>query len=194
MTRLRYFSWIHLHTWSFFLPAVLSYHQHYLPRILHCINRTLHRAADSVRDDINRNTADLLPGGQCPHLPPVRKAWHKQATSCAHLLFLPTLSSLGFSLSRKIDGWYQWGMPLFGIISVAIISLPLHGTAGLRRTTIGLGSPHDAMACRCICLLECVPDSHSQGEVLPEVRHMEPCDRSLLHLLRGALHIHCRRK
>jgi hypothetical protein len=105
-------------------------------------------------------------------------------------LFLLTLSSLSFSLSRKIDGWCRWGMPLFGIISMAITSLPLHSTAGIRHTTIGLVSPHDATACRYICLLECVPDSSSQVKVLPEVRRTEPCDRTLW----GALHIHCRRK
>jgi hypothetical protein len=105
-----------------------------------------------------------------------------------------TLSSLGFYPPGKIYGWCRRGTLLFGIFSVAIASLPLHSTAGLRHTTIGLVSPHDAMACRCICLLQCVADSPSQCEVLPKVRHMEPCDHSLLRLLRDALYIHCRRK
>lgn len=43
-------------------------------------------------------------------------------------LFLLTLSSLGFSLSRKIDGWCRWGMPLFGVISVVITTV-FHCTA-----------------------------------------------------------------
>ncbi|KAK3141909.1 hypothetical protein QOZ80_4BG0339750 [Eleusine coracana subsp. coracana] len=43
-------------------------------------------------------------------------------------LFVLTLSSLGFSLSRKMDGWCRWGMPLFGAISVVITAL-FHCTA-----------------------------------------------------------------
>ncbi|XP_008663435.1 cationic amino acid transporter 6, chloroplastic [Zea mays] len=43
-------------------------------------------------------------------------------------LLLLTLSSLGFSLSRKIDGWCQWGMTLFGAVSIAITTI-FHCTA-----------------------------------------------------------------
>ena len=43
-------------------------------------------------------------------------------------LLLLTLSSLGFSLSRKIDGWCRWGMALFGAISIAITTI-FHCTA-----------------------------------------------------------------
>ncbi|XP_040379337.1 cationic amino acid transporter 7, chloroplastic-like [Oryza brachyantha] len=38
-------------------------------------------------------------------------------------LLLLTLSSLGFSLSRRIDGQCRWGMALFGTISVAITAI-----------------------------------------------------------------------
>ncbi|KAL6903407.1 hypothetical protein ACP4OV_004220 [Aristida adscensionis] len=39
-------------------------------------------------------------------------------------LFLLTLSSLGFSISRKIDGWWcQWGLALFGAFSIAITTV-----------------------------------------------------------------------
>lgn len=44
-------------------------------------------------------------------------------------LLLLTLSSLGFSLSRKIDGWCRWGMTLSGAISIAI-TIIFHCTAG----------------------------------------------------------------
>lgn len=43
-------------------------------------------------------------------------------------LLLLTLSSLGFSLSRKIDGWCRWGMMLFGAVSIAITTI-FHCTA-----------------------------------------------------------------
>ncbi|CAN6240340.1 unnamed protein product [Urochloa humidicola] len=43
-------------------------------------------------------------------------------------LLLLTLSSLGFSLSRKIDGWCRWGMALFGAISIGITTI-FHCTA-----------------------------------------------------------------
>uniref|UniRef100_A0A0D9W7R8 Cationic amino acid transporter C-terminal domain-containing protein n=1 Tax=Leersia perrieri TaxID=77586 RepID=A0A0D9W7R8_9ORYZ len=38
-------------------------------------------------------------------------------------LLLLTLSSLGFSLSRRIQGQCQWGMALFGTISIAITAI-----------------------------------------------------------------------
>ncbi|CAN6249564.1 unnamed protein product [Urochloa humidicola] len=54
------------------------------------------------------------------------------ANRALHVLFfllLLTLSSLGFSLSRKIDGWWcRWGMALFGAISIAITTI-FHCTA-----------------------------------------------------------------
>ncbi|KAM0915859.1 hypothetical protein ACQ4PT_010554 [Festuca glaucescens] len=43
-------------------------------------------------------------------------------------LLLLTLSSIGFSLSRRIDGQWRWGMALFGAISVAVITT-FHCTA-----------------------------------------------------------------
>ncbi|PAN39382.1 hypothetical protein PAHAL_7G238600 [Panicum hallii] len=43
-------------------------------------------------------------------------------------LLLLTLSSLGFSLLWKIDGWCIWGMALFGAISIAITTI-FHCTA-----------------------------------------------------------------
>jgi hypothetical protein len=56
--------------------------------------------------------------------------YHRYAKLCTsrplHVLifmFLLTLSSLGFSLSRKIYGWCRWGMLLFGIISMAITTV-----------------------------------------------------------------------
>ncbi|WVZ86590.1 hypothetical protein U9M48_033345 [Paspalum notatum var. saurae] len=43
-------------------------------------------------------------------------------------LLLLTLSSLGFSVSRKIDWWCRWGMALFGAISIAVTTI-FHCTA-----------------------------------------------------------------
>lgn len=43
-------------------------------------------------------------------------------------LLLLTLSSIGFSLSRRIDGRWRWGMALFGAISVAVVTI-FHCTA-----------------------------------------------------------------
>ncbi|KAK1684433.1 hypothetical protein QYE76_045281 [Lolium multiflorum] len=43
-------------------------------------------------------------------------------------LLLLTLSSIGFSLSRRIDGRWRWGMALFGAVSVAVITI-FHWTA-----------------------------------------------------------------
>ncbi|CAM0903537.1 unnamed protein product [Alopecurus aequalis] len=43
-------------------------------------------------------------------------------------LLLLTLSSVGFSLSRRMDGRWQWGMALFGAISVVVVTI-FHCTA-----------------------------------------------------------------
>ncbi|KAM3369020.1 hypothetical protein ACQJBY_017112 [Aegilops geniculata] len=43
-------------------------------------------------------------------------------------LLLLTLSSVGFSLSRRIDGKWRWGMALFGAMSVAVVAI-FHCTA-----------------------------------------------------------------
>lgn len=43
-------------------------------------------------------------------------------------LILLTMSSLGFSLSRRIDGRCRWGMALFGAISIALTTV-FHYTA-----------------------------------------------------------------
>ncbi|XP_044325437.1 cationic amino acid transporter 6, chloroplastic [Triticum aestivum] len=43
-------------------------------------------------------------------------------------LLLLTLSSIGFSLSRRIDGKWRWGMALFGAMSVAVVAI-FHCTA-----------------------------------------------------------------
>ena len=43
-------------------------------------------------------------------------------------LLLLTLSSVGFALSRRMDGRWRWGMALFGSISVAVITI-FHYTA-----------------------------------------------------------------
>lgn len=43
-------------------------------------------------------------------------------------LLLLTLSSIGFSLSRRIDGKWRWGMALFGAVSVAVVAI-FHCTA-----------------------------------------------------------------
>jgi hypothetical protein len=133
-----------------------------LPRVLHCIISTLHGAANSVRDDIHRNPAGLLPGRQCTHLPPVCEGRHKPAPACPPLPAAPH-PELSRLLPLEED---RWVVPVGDdTVRRSLHSnhhhLPLHSTAGHRRTLVGVVGSSDAMACRCFCLPECVPDNHS---------------------------------
>lgn len=164
-------------------------------RIVHSINRTLHRAAGSVRDDINRNTPGLLPGRQRAHLPPIREAGCQPISACPPLPAHP-YTELPWLLPLEED---PWAMPMGnGFVRRHLRDdyrhVPLRGTARHARATIRVDGPSDAMAGGCIRLPECVPDDHSQGDVISEVWPLELCDHSLLCLLWGALHILCRRK
>ena len=166
-----------------------------LPRLLHCIISTLHGAADSVWDDINRDTAGLLPSGHRTHLPPVCEGRREPPALCPPL---PAATHAEFSRLLPLEEDRRVVQMGDGIVRGHLHSnyhnLPLHSTAGHRWTTIGVVGPSDAMACCCICLPERVPDNHPQDEVLSEVQHLEPCDHSLLCMLWGALYILCRRK
>jgi hypothetical protein len=118
-----------LHTWSFFLHAVLSYH-HHCPCPGFCTaSIALFTELQIVFEMISIGTLlafYLVANALIYHR--YTKLGTSRPLHVLIFLFLLTLSSLSFSLSRKIDGWCQWGMPLFGIISVAITTV-FHCTA-----------------------------------------------------------------
>lgn len=162
-----------------------------MPRILHSVNRTFHRAADSVWDDINRNPPGLLPGGQRTHLSPVREARHEPAALCTHL---PTAPDAELTRLLPLEEDRRAMAMGDGIVRRHLCGshrdLPLYNTTRRGRAIVGVvDCPFDAMAGCLIGFPECVPDDHPQVEVLSEVWHLEPCDHDLLRVLRGALHI-----
>uniref|UniRef100_A0A453CK84 Cationic amino acid transporter C-terminal domain-containing protein n=1 Tax=Aegilops tauschii subsp. strangulata TaxID=200361 RepID=A0A453CK84_AEGTS len=146
----------------------------------------------SVRDDIDRNPAGLLPGGQRAHLPPVRQGRRDPAAPRPPLPAAPD-TELSRLLPLKEDR--REVAVGDGIVRRDVSggrrNLPLHGTTGRSRAAIGVDGSSDAVAGRRVCLSECVPHDNPEDEVLSEVRHLEPCDHHLLRVLRGALHIHC---